>query len=172
MDEISLRNDWCRGDVDAIVELHRAIHSQECGFDETFADYVAAPLREFAAARNERERIWIAERDGRIVGCIAIVAASQHAEQLHTAQLRWFLVTPEERGGGLGGWLLNTAIAFCRQCGYGEIMLWTEARLAAAARLYERAGFRKVEEKLGRNWGTDVCEQKYVLVLEGPGGCQ
>jgi N-acetylglutamate synthase-like GNAT family acetyltransferase len=59
---------------------------------------VAGPLAEFVKAASPRGRLWLAERDGRVVGCIAIVEADAT-----TAQLRWFLVVPQERGAGLGG---------------------------------------------------------------------
>jgi len=42
---------------------------------------------------------------------------------------------------------------------------WTGSALASAARLYQSFGFRKVEEKAGRQWGVDVVEQRYVLDL-------
>jgi N-acetylglutamate synthase-like GNAT family acetyltransferase len=114
-------------------------------------------LAQFALARSERDRLWIAERDERIVGCIAIVATSEKE-----AQLRWFLVDPSVRGGGLGKRLLSEAVAFCEDCGYESIFLWTVSALTAAARLYSAAGFSKVEEKPGEHWGVAVVEEKYV----------
>src|SRR5205823_2985521 len=109
---------------------------------------------------SSRQRLWIADHDGRVVGCVAIVAASPE-----TAQLRWFLVDPATRGAGLGKRLLHEAVAFARQCGYTSIILWTVSALAAAAHLYRAAGFRKVEEKPGHVWGVDVVEEKYELAL-------
>src|SRR5262249_16477311 len=83
------------------VSLPGVIYARECGFDPTFEAYVAGPLAQFVRSRSERDRLWIAERGGRIVGCIAIVGASARE-----AQLRWFLVDPSARGAGLGRWLL------------------------------------------------------------------
>jgi N-acetylglutamate synthase-like GNAT family acetyltransferase len=123
---------------------------------------VAGPLSEFTRSASARERIWLAERDGQIVGCIAIVASSSK----DVAQLRWFLVDPSARGGGLGKKLLNEAMAFCRSCGYKSIVLWTVSALTAAARLYGSVGFRKVEENPCRRWGVEVMEEKYELFLE------
>lgn len=160
MNEITLRNEIGPADLPIIVRLHAELHGIEFGFDATFADYVARPLKEFAASATPRESMWIAERLGRIVGCIAIVSAAPDV-----AQLRWFLVVSELRGIGLGRRLLNAALEFCRECGYQHVMLWTEARLLAAARLYESAGFRLVEEKPGLNWGVQVVEQRYELRL-------
>ncbi len=155
-----LRTDLKPGDIGAIVQMHGVLYAREYGFDHTFEAYVAGPLAEFACSASPQERLWIAERDGRIIGCIAIVAASPQ-----TAQLRWFLVEPSARGTGLGKRLLHEAVAFCRDCDYQSIVLWTVSALTAAAHLYRSAGFKKVEEKPGRMWGVDVVEEKYELRL-------
>jgi ribosomal protein S18 acetylase RimI-like enzyme len=148
------------GDLGTIVHLHGIIYAAEYGFDATFEAYVAAPLAEFARRNSPRECLWIAERQGRIAGCVAIVAAAPEV-----AQLRWFLVDPAARGGGCGKRLLSEAIAFCKEHGYRSIVLWTTSALTAAAHLYRSAGFSKVEEKPGRLWGVDVVEERYELRL-------
>ena len=158
------------GDVEAIVALHRSIYAREQGFDETFATYVAVPLSEFAARSSARERLWIVENAGAIVGCVAVVEAS--ADE---AQLRWYLVDPSVRGSGLGTALLDEAVLFARNGGYRSIFLWTVGALAAAARRYTAAGFARVEERPGLAWGVRVVEEKYrmsfgALALGGPGG--
>jgi GNAT superfamily N-acetyltransferase len=157
---ITLRTELRPGDLGYIVYLHGVIYAQERGFDPSFEAYVAGPLSDFVCSGNKLQRLWIAERDGRIVGCVAIVAASPR-----TAQLRWFLVDPSARGTGLGKRLLEAAVAFCKDCGYSDVVLWTESALTAAAHLYQSAGFRKTEEKPGRMWGVDLVEEKYELHL-------
>ena len=157
---VTLRTELRPGDLGAIVSLHGILYAREYGFDPSFEAYVAGPLAEFVCAGSNRERLWIAERDGRIVGCVAIVAASPE-----TAQLRWFLVDPSARGTGLGKRLLYEAVAFCKECGYRKVILWTVSALLAAAHLYRAVGFQKVEEKPGRLWGVDVVEEKYELHL-------
>jgi GNAT superfamily N-acetyltransferase len=159
-ESITLRTDLHPGDLGWIVYLHGVVYAAEHGFDPTFEAYVAGPLADCVRAGSGRDRIWIAEQKGRIVGCIAIVAASEQ-----TAQLRWFLVEPGARGTGLGKKLLHEAIAFSRECGYESIILWTVSALTAAAHLYRSAGFVKVEENPTRPWGVDVTEEKYELAL-------
>lgn len=159
--EVILRTDLRPGDIGAMVRFHGLTYAREYGFDHTFEAYVAKPLAEFACSASDRERIWIAERDGQLVGCIAIVAASPTV-----AQLRWFLVDPAARGAGLGKRLMNEALAFCRHCNYHSVILWTVSALTAAAHLYRSVGFQKVEEKPGRLWSVDLIEEKYECVLE------
>lgn len=158
---VTLRTELKPGDIGTIIYLHGILYAHEYGFDHTFEAYVATPLAQFVRTPSAGERIWIAEQDRRIVGCIAIVGVSTQV-----AQLRWFLVDPRARGMGLGKKLLNEAIAFCHTCGYRSIILWTVSTLAAAIHLYLEAGFVKVEEKPGRQWGVDLIEEKYELVLD------
>jgi GNAT superfamily N-acetyltransferase len=157
---ITLRTDLRPGDLGYVVYLHGIVYAREYGFDPTFEAYVAGPLAEFVLSPSDRSRLWLAERDGRIVGCVAIVAADAA-----TAQLRWFLVDPAARGAGLGKRLLGEAVAFCREKGYERVILWTVRALEAAAHLYRAAGFRKAEEQPGRRWGVDVIEERYELEL-------
>jgi len=156
-EDFTLRHDLRPGDLGSIVHLHGTLYAREYGFDPTFEAYVAGPLSQFVLTRTERDRLWIAERGERLVGCIAIVGASPKE-----AQLRWFLVDPSARGCGLGKRLLQESVAFCRERGYDSIFLWTVSALTAAARLYRSAGFHKVEEKPGEQWGVSVVEEKYV----------
>ena len=160
---VTIRTTLRPGDVETIVRMHGSIYAREHGFDWTFAQYVAGPLGEFARGHTRRERVWIAERDGRIVGCIAIVSADER-----TAQLRWFLVDPDVRGGGLGRRLLTEAVAFARESGYETVVLWTVSVLKTATRLYTSAGFRRVSAEPRRLWGVDVVDEKYELALRSP----
>jgi GNAT superfamily N-acetyltransferase len=161
---VTVRSDLRPGDLGRIVSLHGTLYAREYGFDPTFEAYVAAPLAEFVGRGSARERLWIAERDGRLVGCVAVVAASPD-----TAQLRWFLVDPGARGAGLGRRLLGEAVAFAGGCGYKALVLWTVSALTAAAHLYRSVGFRRVERRPGRMWGVNVVEEKYELPLAGRG---
>jgi GNAT superfamily N-acetyltransferase len=162
---VTLRTRLRAGDVGSVVRMHGVVYAREHGFDPSFEAYVAGPLAAFALRRSARERLWIAERGGRLVGCIAIVAGTSKV-----AQLRWFLVDPSARGEGLGKRLLRAALAFCRRRGYSSVILWTVRGLVAAAHLYQAAGFRLVSAKRGRRWGVQVVEEKYALGLRARPG--
>lgn len=162
--DIALRTTLQPGDLGTIVYLHGVLYAQEYGFDPTFEAYVAEPLGRFVQSATERERLWIAEQAGRLVGCAAIVTATPE-----TAQLRWFLVDPCVRGQGLGTRLLQEAVAFAQACGYRDCILWTVSALTTAAKLYQAAGFHKVEVKPGHLWGVEVVEEKYERSFCQPG---
>jgi len=155
---VTLRTNLRPGDVGAVVHLHGVLYAREYGFDETFEAYVAGPLADFVLSPSDRQRLWLAERDDRLVGCVAVVAADEA-----TAQLRWYLVGPAARGCGLGRRLLDEAVAFAWRSGFEVIVLWTVSALTAAAHLYRKVGFVKVEERPGRRWGVEVIEERYEL---------
>ncbi len=157
---LTVRTRLAPGDVGAVVRMHGVLYAREYGFDPTFEAYVAEPLAKFVLDGSPRERIWLAERDGELAGSIAIVAESPDA-----AQVRWFLVAPDARGGGLGQRLLESAIAFAREAGYRRIVLWTVGALEAAARRYAAAGFIRTRAVAARRWGVDVVEEMYEMDL-------
>ena len=97
------------------------------------------------------------------MGCIFCVADPDRPD---TAKLRILLVHPAGRGRGLGGRLLDRAVAFAREAGYERVRLWTNHPLAAARRLYLRRGFELVEEEPHRSFGVDLVGQVYELGLE------
>ena len=156
-----VRTDIRPGDIGYLIYLHGVLYAREYGLDHTFEGYVAAGLGEFAKCYDKsRDRLWLAEEGGRIVGSIAIVGGVGEV-----AQLRWFLVDPEARGVGLGRRLLQEAVEFCRDSGFKSVFLWTLEELNRAAHLYEQAGFRRTEQKTHEIWGRLRTEDRYDLSL-------
>jgi len=159
-ENIKIRHEFKPGDVGYLTYLHGILYAREYGWDHTLEAYVAPPLARFATSRTDRERIWIVEKGGVVVGSVAIVEASPTE-----AQLRWLILHPDVRGLGIGRLLVEEAVAFCRDCGYASVFLWTVKGLAAAAHLYESVGFKLSEEKTHRTWGALLTEQRYDLKL-------
>jgi len=156
-----IRSSLQPGDIGWIIYLHGLLYAKEYGWNYTFDGYVAKGLARFALSYDaHKDRLWIAERGGQIVGFIAIVGHSELE-----AQLRWFLVHPTERGHGLGRLLLNEALEFCREHQFRSIFLWTVSDLKVAAHLYQSVGFHKTEEKTHDIWGKTLTEEKFELSL-------
>lgn len=150
-----------------IAERHGALYQQEFGWDLAFADLVASIVadmeRQFDPAR---EHCWIAERGDERLGCVALL---RHRERAGVARLRLLLVEPAARSLGLGERLVTACTAFAREAGYHTITLWTVASLAAARRLYERAGYRLVAAEPEQAFGQNLVNETWELVLTRQG---
>ena len=149
------------GDMGWVIAAHGRIYATEFGWDHTFeamvADIAAAFLRDFDP---EREHCWMAEIDGVPVGSVTIVSKSR-AE----AQLRLLIIDPSARGLRLGERMVDECIRFARSKGYGKLVLWTNDNLHAARRIYQKAGFRLVEEEPHHSFGVDLVGQNWELEL-------
>ncbi|WP_369246745.1 GNAT family N-acetyltransferase [Streptomyces sp. R41] len=152
------------GDLGWIVQRNAALYGAEYGWNTDYEGLVARIVADFAEDHDPHlERVWIAELDGRAVGCVMCVRDDAPG----TARLRLLLVEPDARGLGIGDRLVEAVVDFARGVGYRDLVLWTNDVLSAARRIYQRHGFVLVSEKPHRSFGADLVGQDWRLDLHG-----
>ncbi|WP_413757342.1 GNAT family N-acetyltransferase [Streptomyces sp. MMBL 11-3] len=150
------------GDLGWIVQRNASLYTAEYGWNSDYEGLVARIVADFAEDHDPHlERVWIAELDGRPVGSVMCVRDKAPG----TARLRLLLVEPDARGLGVGDRLVGACVAFAREAGYRELVLWTNDVLSAARRLYLRHGFSLVSEEPHRSFGADLVGQDWRLDL-------
>jgi DNA-binding MarR family transcriptional regulator/predicted N-acetyltransferase YhbS len=148
------------GDIGWVVEQHALVYGREYGW-AAIEGVTARICADFLEKHDPaRERCWIAERGGERIGSIFLVDEGEGV-----ARLRLLLLTPSARGLGLGRRLVETCVAFAREAGYREVVLWTHAVLTAARGIYASVGFQIAETWTHDEFGKPEVSETWRLTL-------
>ncbi|QCK85973.1 GNAT family N-acetyltransferase [Phreatobacter aquaticus] len=102
--------------------------------DDEFPE-LAAPASHYAAKGG---RLFVAERDGRVVGSLAAALVQPGSGELFKVY-----ASGETRGTGLSHQLYALGESLMRDRGAREMVLWTDTRFARGHAFYEKLGFER-----------------------------
>lgn len=163
MPDVQIIRGYIPGSIGQVAGLHGTYYQQHWGFGLFFEAKVAIELASFLSRYDEQlDCFWTAVVAGSIEGSITIDGSHAAVEGAH---LRWFIMSDALRGKGVGNELMGIAIGFCQSQGYRRVYLWTFEGLNAARHLYEKNGFKLIDQQKGVRWGREVNEQRLELNL-------
>lgn len=146
---------WC-------VAEHGRHYAEAWGFGPFFECKVACEMASFLARLDQHpaNRLFWATDDH---GPVATVSLDAGDSEDGLAHLRWFITAERSRGQGVGTTLLASGLDAARHHCADGIFLTTFDGLLAARALYEKAGFRLVNEVEDTTWGKAVREQRFEM---------
>lgn len=159
---IEIVSGYRAGMIGRIAEMHGTYYYENYNFGAFFEGKVVTNLAEFSSRLyKDSNNIWLAIKNNKIVGSVAIDGEDLGNNEAH---LRWFILSDDCRGQGIGKKLLKEAIHFCDQKQFSAVQLWTFSGLSAARKLYETFGFKLMNEWEGDQWGNTMLEQQFTRV--------
>jgi ribosomal protein S18 acetylase RimI-like enzyme len=136
--ETTIRQASVPDDIETARKLFRE-YADALGIDLGFQDW-ERELRELPGAyAPPRGALFLAERDGASVGCVALRPLDPPI-----CEMKRLYVRPEGRGSGLGRRLAEHVIEEGRRLGYARMRLDTLPSMSAAIGLYRELGFREI----------------------------
>ncbi len=160
--DVELR-DHHLGELGWLIHRQALIYHENFGWNAEFEALIARLYADFETApETPPKKLWIAEMRGIVAGSVFVVSKQDAPE---TAQLRMLYVEPVARGKGVGTRLVDAAVNFAREAGYGDIMLWTQDCLTSARKIYQAVGFDLAEEKRHHSFGHELNGQIWAMKL-------
>ncbi|MEO3389185.1 GNAT family N-acetyltransferase [Mesorhizobium sp. CAU 1741] len=158
--------DYRPGVIGQIVRLHADYYAREWNFGLGFEAKVATELSAFLSGFRDGRDFFCCEFsiDGDVLGTVSLEAPVEGEPLGH---LRWFILSDDARGTGLGRRLLMRALAHADAQGFAGTYLTTFAGLSAARHLYESCGFTLVAQADIDQWQGGVREQRFERMPSG-----
>jgi ribosomal protein S18 acetylase RimI-like enzyme len=135
-------------DHEAAGEVTVAAYAE---FTEGPDDWYVALLRD-AAKRDREAELWVAERDGVVVGTVTLAMPGSPWREIgkeDEGEFRMLAVSPAARRQGVGDALTGLVMDQFRALGFRGVVLSSLAEMTSAHRVYERHGFRRAPD---RDW--------------------
>lgn len=120
-------------------------------FTEGPDDGYVAKLRD-AAARDREAELWVAEREGTLLGTVTLALPGSPWREIGTAEegeFRMLAVAPSARRQGVGDALVRLVTDRSRALGFRGVVLSSLAEMTGAHRIYERLGYLRRPD---RDW--------------------
>lgn len=160
-------------DADRIAELH--IHAWQWAFrdifDPQYLDTMNAANRALlwrAALETPAMRVWLAERDGSLLGFAASNPSRDPGAGTSTGEIGSIYVRKEIAGSGIGGALLAWATKDLQARGFQPLTAWVLEKNVRARKFYEKHGWSADgEAKFETIGGSKVRELRYALHRKG-----
>jgi len=136
-----------REDGPELVRLIDEVY-REYGDEVDLEGYDRDLLDVEGAYRKAGGEFVVMEENGRIIGAHATEPVDR---EKGIVTFRRLYLPPRIRGTGAGKFLMDWAVEWSREHGYGRVEFWSDTRFARAHRFFERYGFcrggiRHVEE--------------------------
>ena len=154
-------------DYDAVARITRDSYLAAGHFED--ADHPYMRQVQDVALRAANATIWVAERDGRVVGSVTLARAGEPYADIaldDELEFRMLVVDPAVQRTGAGKAMVDAILAYARQLdGIRAVALTTGQTWESAHGLYRKTGFSRVPE---RDWlvpGTDIKLLVYRLDL-------
>jgi GNAT superfamily N-acetyltransferase len=142
-----------RAEADDAAAISAVLYESFVEFRALYTDggFAATALgAEQILLRMQEGPVWVALLEGAVLGTVAAVVEGE------SVYVRGMAVLPAARGMGAGAALLREVESWALSQGCGRLFLSTTPFLESAIRLYERFGFRRMEEDRRDLFGTPL----------------
>jgi len=150
------------GCLSILCGIQSEFYAREWGFGHIYESVIANGVSEFLTRFDEdKDFVRLVLKNNQIVGGITI----DHRDG-KTAQLRWFIVSDQLRGTGIGSKIFAEAISFIKNNRIAHVYLTTFQGLDKARIFYESVGFKLTHEESASTWGKVITEQRFDWYLD------
>jgi GNAT superfamily N-acetyltransferase len=158
---VSVEHRFQPGELGELIRQHGVQNRIDYGFNEIHEAYCARIAADFVLnPAPGRSRLWLARRAGAVAGSVFICECPENL-----AQLRLLFVDAPARGLGLGRWLVEATVEWCRKARFAGVFLWTVEGLDRAASVYTSLGFVVTGSKPNQDWREQARELRYDLMF-------